>query len=116
LETTVTYAYYGTDSQRQTDLESGERVGNRKQSMTLRYRLALDKRGEIVGGRALSSGGHFLWIPLYPVQATEDGSKPGNPYVDAKKVIALARASAVPEVQRKFDGATIGPRVDPESE
>ncbi len=115
VETTVTYTYYGTDSQRQTDLASGERVGNRKQSMTLRYRLALDKQGEIVGGRAHGSSGHFLWTPLYPVQATEDGSVPGNPYVDVKKVIALARASAIPEVQQKFDRATIGPRVDPDS-
>jgi hypothetical protein len=109
VETTVTYTYYGTDSQRQTDLQSGERVGNRKRSMTLRYRLALDKAGEIVGGRAISSSGHFLWIPLCPVQATEDGSMPGNPYVDVKKVLALARASAIPAVQRKFDKATIGP-------
>jgi hypothetical protein len=113
VETSITYTFYGTDSQRQTDPESGERVGNRKRSMTLRYRLALDKKGGIVGGRALSSSGHFLWIPLYPVQATEDGSAPGNPHVDVKKVIALARASAIPEVQQKFDRATIGPRVDP---
>jgi len=115
LETTVTYTFYGTDSQRQTDLESGERVGNQKQSMTLRYRLALDQQGDIVGGRALRSAGHFLWIPLYPVQATSDGTAPGNPYVDVKKVIALARASAIPEVQRKFDSATIGPRVPPDT-
>ena len=116
VETTVTYTSYGTDSQRQTDLVSGERVGNRKQSMTLRYRLALDKQGEIVGGRALGSSGHFLWTPLYPVQATEDGSVPGNPYVDVKIVIAFAKASAIPEVQQKFDRATIGPRVDPDSD
>jgi hypothetical protein len=116
VETTVTYTYYGTDSQRQTDLESGDRVGQRKQSMTLRYRLALDKRGEIVGGRATSFSGHFLWIPLYPVQATPDGSVPGNPHVDVKTVIALARASAMPDVQQKFDKGTIGPRVGPVSE
>ena len=114
VETIVTYTYYGTDSQRQTDLQSGERVGNQKQSMTLRYRLALDKRGEIVGGRSLSSSGHFLWTTLYPVQATEDGSAPGNPYIDVTKVIALARASAIPEVQQKFDRETIGS--DPDSD
>ncbi len=113
VQTTITYAFYGTDSQRQTNLETGERVGNRKQSMRLRYRLALDKEGKIVGGRALSSSGHFLWIPLYPVQATEDFSVPGNPFIDVRKVIALARASAIPAVQQKFDKATIGPRVDP---
>jgi hypothetical protein len=116
VETTVTYTYYGSDYQRQTDLESGERVGNTWQSMTLRYLLALDKRGEIVGGRALTSSGHFLWIPLYPVQATRDGSVPGNPYIDVNKVIALARASAIPKLQRQFDKATVGPRVDPNAE
>ncbi|MCH5374540.1 MAG: hypothetical protein JJ992_11225, partial [Planctomycetes bacterium] len=99
--------------QRQTDAESGERIGNRKQSMTFRYRLVLDDQGRIVGGRAQSSSGHFLWIPLYPVQAKADGSAPGNPYVDVEKVVALARASALPEIQAKFDQATIGPRVDP---
>ncbi len=113
LETTITYAYYGSDSQRQTDLESGERVGNQKQSMKLRYRLALDKQGHIVGGQAHGSSGHFLWLPLYAAQATEDLSVQGNPFVDVRKVIALARASAMPDVQQKFDDATIGPRVDP---
>jgi len=33
--------------------------------------------------------------------------------VDLRKVIALARASALPEVQAKFDEETIGPRIDP---
>jgi hypothetical protein len=113
VETTVTYSHYGADSQQQTDLQSGERVGNQRQSVTLRYLLAVDKQGEIVGGRALTESGHFLWIPLYPVQATEDGSMPGNPHVDVQKVVAAARASAIDEVQEKFDAATLGPRVDP---
>jgi len=113
VQTTVTYSYYGTDSQRQTDAESGELVGNRKQAMTFRYRLALDEQGRIVGGRAQSASGHFLWIPLYPVQAKADGSVPGNPYVDVRKIVALARASALPEIQEKFDRATIGPMMDP---
>ncbi len=113
VQTTVTYSYYGTDSQRQTDAESGNLVGNRKQAMTFRYRLALDEQGRIVGGRAQSASGHFLWIPLYPVQAKADGSVPGNPYVDVRKIIALARAAALPEIQEKFDRATIGPLMDP---
>lgn len=113
VETTVTYSYYGTDTGLQTDLDSGDRVGNRKQSMTLRYQLALDADGHIVGGRAINSSGHFLWIPLYAGQATMDGSVPGNPYVDVRKVIALARASSLPEVQARFDAETIGPRLDP---
>jgi len=113
VETTVTYSYYGTDTAMQTDLGSGDRVGNRKQSMTLRYTLALDAEGRIVGGRALTSSGHFLWIPLYAVQAKPDGSVQGNPYVDVRKVIALARAASPPDVQAKFDAETIGPRMDP---
>lgn len=113
VETSVTYSYYGSDSSLQTDTDSGERVGNRKQSMTFRYTLALDSEGNIVGGRARSSSGHFLWIPLYAVQAKPDGSVQGNPYVDVRKVIALARAAALPEVQAKYDEVTIGPRIDP---
>ena len=113
VQTTVTYSSYGSDAERQTDSETGARVGNRRQSMTFRYTLALDGQGRIVGGRALSSSGHFLWIPLYAAQAKRDGSVPGNPYLDVRKVIALARASALPEAQAKFDAATIGPRVDP---
>ncbi len=109
VQTTVTYSHYGSDAERQTDSETGERLGNRKQSMTFRYTLALDGQGRIVGGRALNSSGHFLWIPLYAVQAKQDGSVPGNPYIDVEKVIALARASALPAAQAKFDAATIGP-------
>jgi hypothetical protein len=113
VETTVTYSYYSTDTSMQTDLDSGDRVGNRKQSMTLRYKLALDDEGRIVGGRALNSSGHFLWLPLYAVQAKPDGSVQGNPYVDVRKVIAVARAASLADVQAKFDAATIGPRLDP---
>ncbi len=113
VQTTLTYSYYGSDTQRQTDVANAELVGNRKQSITFRYRLALDEEGRIVGGRAQSGSGHFLWIPLYPAQAKPDGSVQGNPYVDVKKVIALARASALPELQTQFDDATIGPMVDP---
>jgi len=113
VRTTITYSGYGNDRTRQTSTERLEVVGNQRQTMTLRYRLALDAEGHIVGGRALSSAGHFLWIPLYPIQATLDGTVRGNPYVDIRNVIALARASALPEIQEKFDQATIGPRVDP---
>jgi hypothetical protein len=109
VETTVTFSFYGSDFGTQTDQETGEVHGNTKETMGLRYTLALDDNGKIIGGTALSDSGYFLWIPLYPVQAKEDGSAPGNPHVDVKKVIALARASAIPEVQKKFDEATIRP-------
>jgi len=114
--TTVTYSYYGSDSQRQTDQDTGARVDNSKQSMTLRYTLALDKGGKIVGGRAHNAAGHFLWMPLYAVQAKKDGSVPGNPHMDVKKVLALAKASALAEVQKKYDEVVIGPAVDPSLE
>ena len=109
VETTVTYSFYGSDSGSQTDHETGDVRGNTKQTMDFRYTLALDDDGKIIGGTALSDSGYFLWIPLYAVQGKQDGSTPGNPYVDVKKVIALARASALPEVQKKFDKAAIGP-------
>jgi len=108
VETTVTYSFYGSDSGSQTDQETGDVQGNAKEAMNLRYTLALDDNGKIIGGTALGDSGYFLWIPLYAVQGKEDGSAPGNPYVDVKKVIALARASALPAVQKKFDEATIG--------
>ena len=94
-------------------MNTGARVGNSKQSMTFRYTLALDGAGSIIGGRASSSSGNFLWIALYAVQGREDGSVPGNPYVDVRKVVALARASALPEVQKKYDRAVVGPMIDP---
>ncbi len=113
VKTTITYSFYGSDTHRQTDANTGARVGNRKQSMTFRYVLAVDGEGRIVGGRASSSSGNFLWIPMYAVQAKEDGSVQGNPYLDVRKVVALARESAMPSVQKKFDEATIGPMIDP---
>jgi hypothetical protein len=109
VDTTITISFYGSDSGSQTDQETGDVRGNTKQAMNFRYTLALDNDGKIIGGTALSDSGYFLWIPLYAVQAKQDGSAPGNPYVDVKKVIALARASALPEAQKKFDEATIGP-------
>ena len=83
--------------------------------MALRYNLALDDDGRIVGGQALTYNGYFLWIPLHPVQGTADGKSPGNPYLDVKKVLALARASALPETQKKFDEVNIGPKETPET-
>jgi hypothetical protein len=109
VETTLTYSYYGSDSRTQTDPETGDRQGNVKRTMTFRYTLALDEEGRIVGGAALDYNAHFLWLPLYAVQGQEDGSAPGNPHVDVEKVLALARAAALPDVQQKFDDATVGP-------
>jgi hypothetical protein len=112
VETTITYSFYGPDEGRQTDRETGEVRGNQRQSMYLRYTLALDNEGKIVGGNALSDSGYFLWLPLYAVQGKQDSSAPGNPHIDVKKVIALARASALPETQKRFDEATIGGQDD----
>jgi len=109
VETTITYSFYGSDSGIQTDQATGEVHGNTKQTMALRYTLAVDDEGRIMGGTALSDSGYFLWISLYAVQGKPDGSTPGNPYIDVKKVISLARASALPETQKKFDEAVIGP-------
>ncbi|HUT13719.1 MAG TPA: hypothetical protein VMY42_24740 [Thermoguttaceae bacterium] len=113
VSTTVTYSSYGSDAQGQTDPRTGARTGNRKQSATFRYLLALDSEGRIVGGRLSGGAVHFLWISLYAVQGREDGAVPGNPYIDVRRVIALARASALPEVQKQYDQATIGPLIDP---
>ncbi|MBP89332.1 MAG: hypothetical protein CMJ64_21900 [Planctomycetaceae bacterium] len=114
--TTVTYSFYGLDSTHQTDRDTGSRIGNNTQSMTFRYTLALDDEGRIIGGRSKNESGHFLWIPLYPVQGTEDGSVPGNSHIDVRHVIALARASALPDVQKNYDEVTIGPAIDPKLE
>lgn len=116
VQTTVTYTFYGSDGSQQTNADSGEVQGNQKQTMVFNYLLALDGAGRIVGGLALSNSGYFLWVPLYAVQAKADGSAPGNPHLDVRKVIALARASALPETQTRFDEAAIGPRFDPATE
>jgi hypothetical protein len=113
VETTVTYTYYGSDAAMQTDAATGARRGNESQSKTFRYTLALDGQGRILGGDALSDSGHFLWLPLYAPQAKADATVQGNPYVDVRKVIAMARLSALPAMQKKFDEATIGPDIDP---
>lgn len=109
VDTTITFSFYGSDFGSQTDQETGYVSGNTRQTMALRYTLAIDDDGRIVGGRALSNSGYFLWVPLYAVQGKQDGSLPGNPYIDVKKVIALARESAIPETQEKYDEAVIGP-------
>jgi hypothetical protein len=113
VETVITYSFYGTDGGRQSDPESGEIRGNVKQTMNFRYNLALDDDGRIVGGTALNYNGYFFWFPLYAPQAKADGSVQGNPHVDVRKVIALARASADPAIQKKFDETNVGPMIDP---
>ena len=42
-----------------------------------------------------------------------DGSVAGNVYLDVRRVIALARASALPKVQKQYDEVTIGSVFDP---
>ena len=79
VDLTLTYSFYGSDQGQQTDTQTGEIRGNQKQQMALRYNLALDDEGRIVGGQALTYNGYFLWIPLYPVQGTADGKSPGTP-------------------------------------
>jgi hypothetical protein len=61
----------------------------------------------------LNYNGYFFWFPLYAPQAKADGSVQGNPHVDVRKVIALARASADPAIQKKFDETNVGPMIDP---
>lgn len=115
LHTTIIYSFYGSDGSVQTDAETGERHGNVRQAMSLRYTIALDSEGRICGGQALSHCGEFLWIPLYAPQATRDAKVQGNPYIDVRKVLAMARLSALPEIQKKYDEANIGPGVDPDA-
>ena len=114
LLTKITYTWYGMDETRQTNLETGEREGHQSRSMSVRYYLELDADGRIVGGRALTHAGHFLWIPLFAVQGIPDQSSPGNPHLDVQKVIALARESALPNVQDQYDKVVIGTMVDPQ--
>jgi hypothetical protein len=115
LITKINYTWYGTtDRVTQTDLETGERRGHQSRSMSIRYQLELDAEGKIVGGRALSHAGHFLWVPLFAVQGVPDQSSPGNPHLDVQKIIALARESALPNIQEKYDRVVIGKMVDPQ--
>ncbi len=114
LVTKITYTWYGTDSVRQTNPDTGERQGQQSRSLSIRYYLELDPQGKIVGGRALSHAGHFLWLPLFAVQGVRDQTSPGNPHLDVQKVLALARQSALPDVQAKYDRVVIGPPVDPQ--
>jgi len=114
LVTKITYTWYGTDQVSQTDPETGERQGHQSRSLSIRYQLQLDAEGKIAGGRALSHAGHFLWIPLFAVQGVPDQSSPGNPHLDVQKIIALARRSALPEIQAKYDRLVIGTMIDPQ--
>jgi hypothetical protein len=114
LVTKITYTWYGTDHVGQTNPDTGERQGHQSRSMSIRYQLELDSQGKIVGGRALSHAGHFLWVPLFAVQGIVGQSSPGNPHLDVQKVIALARKSALPDIQEKYDRVVIGTMVDPQ--
>lgn len=114
LVTKIAYTWYGTDRVSQTNPDTGERQGHQSRSMAIRYQLELDVAGKIVGGRALSHAGHTLWIPLFAVQGVPDQSSPGNPHLDVQKIIALARRSALPDVQAKYDRVVIGKMVDPQ--
>jgi hypothetical protein len=114
LVTKITYTWYGTDRVNQTNPDTGERQGHQSRSMSIRYQLHLDSAGKIVGGRALSHAGHSLWIALFAVQGIPDQSSPGNPHLDVQKIIALARQSALPDIQEKYDRVVIGQMVDPQ--
>lgn len=114
LVTKITYTWYGTDQVSQTNPDTGERQGHQSRSMSIRYQLQLDSEGKVVGGRALSHAGHFLWIPLFAVQGIPDQSSPGNPHLDVQKIIALARRSALPQIQAKYDRLVIGKMIDPQ--
>lgn len=114
LVTKITYTWYGTDRVSQTNPDTGERQGHQSRSMLMRYHLQLDSEGKIVGGRALSHAGHSLWVPLFAVQGIPDQSSPGNPHLDVQKIIAMARESALPDIQEKYDRVVIGKMVDPQ--
>ncbi len=114
LVTKITYTGYGTDRVNQTNPDTGERQGHQSRSMVIRYQLELDAEGKIVGGRALSTAGHSLWIPLFAVQGVPDQSSPGNPHLDVQKIIALARRSALPDIQAKYDRVVIAQMIDPQ--
>jgi hypothetical protein len=114
VTTRITYTGYAMSQANQTNRETGERQGQQSQSMSVRYYLELDSDGHIVGGRAHSHAGHFLWIPLFAVQGIQDQSSPGNPHLDVQKIIALARESALPNIQDQYDRVVIGKMTDPQ--
>jgi hypothetical protein len=68
------------------------------------YGLNLNARGEIVGGYYFSDSDRidFLWMPLSPKPAGEDGNEAGNPYVDVNKVLAIWRNSVPRETRRRW--------------
>jgi hypothetical protein len=114
VTTRITYTYYSSGQVHQTNRETGERQGHQHRTMAIRYYLHLDSAGHIVGGRALSNAGHFLWIPLFAVQGIRDQTSPGNPHLDVQKVLALGRQSALPNIQEKYDRVVIGKMIDPQ--
>jgi hypothetical protein len=114
VTTRIIYTDYARSQASQTNQETGERQGHPSKSMLIRYYLELDADGHIVGGRALSHAGHFLWIPLFAVQGIPDQSSPGNPHLDVQKILALARQSALPNIQAQYDQVVIGEMTDPQ--
>jgi hypothetical protein len=114
LTTRITYTGYAMGHVNQTNRATGERQGHQSQAMSIRYYLELDAEGHIVGGRALSHAGHFLWIPLFAVQGIPDQTSPGNPHLDVQKILALARESALPNIQDQYDRVVIGKMIDPQ--
>ena len=64
--------------------------------------LHLDARGDIVGGYYFGDSDRidFVWVPLSPKQAGEEGNEIGNPYLDVSQVLNLWRKS-VPRNERR---------------
>jgi len=68
------------------------------------YLLRLNHRGEIIGGHFYrdSTKIDFLWVPLSPKRAGEDGNEKGNPFVEVDKVLALWRKSVPQDVRDQW--------------
>lgn len=70
----------------------------------LHYMLTLDDEGNITGGRYYgdSSQIDMLWTPLQAKQGGTPGNEQGNPYVNAKEVLALWRDSVSEETRQRW--------------
>jgi hypothetical protein len=66
------------------------------------YMLYVNSQGNIVGGYYFDDSDRidFVWVPLSPKQAGEEGNEIGNPYLDVSQVLNLWRKS-VPRNERR---------------
>ena len=68
------------------------------------YMLRLNHRGDIIGGYFFrdSTKIDFLWMPLRPKRAGQEGNENGNPYVNVDQVLALWRKSVPQSVRDQW--------------